>query len=220
MQSDGCFTHWLAYKSEAANVARICCWTFMQMSKCWLMGHNIWFRAAIYNDVGNWISRKSLYKLDDFWQRQTSVLSVSVTHWLWFLYARWCTGTKLLHKCACMHACVCVCGGAVLLCMCFTRSVWPFSRPVPQQSQFSESSSPNMKRISSVLESSTENKEPVLLGQTQKRASTGSMVLNLTPTQSEPLLVHAGAVISMLHLIPAIYLPTSPQVSTDRALMS
>ena len=71
-----------------------------------------------------------------------------------------------------------------------------------------------MKRISSVLESSTDNKEPVLLGQTQKRASTGSMVLNLTPTQSEPLLVHAGAVISMLHLVPAVNLPTSPQVSS------
>ncbi|KAK2144412.1 hypothetical protein LSH36_759g01061 [Paralvinella palmiformis] len=72
-----------------------------------------------------------------------------------------------------------------------------------------------MKRISSVLESSTDNKEPVLLGQTQKRASTGSMVLNLTPTQSEPLLVHAGAVISMLHLVPAVNLPTSPQLALD-----
>ena len=38
----------------------------------------------------------------------------------------------------------------------------------------------------------------------QKRASTGSLVLTLNPLQRDPVIVHAEAVVSFLHLIPAI----------------
>ena len=71
--------------------------------------------------------------------------------------------------------------------------------------QHSANNSPNLKRISSVLEQSTSYGSD--LGQPltqQKRASTGSLTLTLVPTQPEPVVVHAGAVISMLHLVPGI----------------
>ena len=58
------------------------------------------------------------------------------------------------------------------------------------------------------------NKELLSIGATQKRASTGSLSLALhtNSVTPEPLIVHAGAVISMLHLVPALGLDDNPQV--------
>ena len=44
-----------------------------------------------------------------------------------------------------------------------------------------------------------------------KSGSTGSLSLSLNPGV-EPLVVHAGAVLSMFHLLPALGLPEYPQV--------
>ena len=83
-------------------------------------------------------------------------------------------------------------------------------RPLPQNGN----ASPILKRISSVLESSSKYDEvqppPCTF---VKRNSTGSVTLNLAPPPPEPVIVHAGAVVSMLHLVPAIHTPQAYQVS-------
>ncbi len=68
-----------------------------------------------------------------------------------------------------------------------------------------------------MLEQTTGNNElghPLLQ---HKRASTGSLTLSLSPLQPEPVVVHAGAVISMLHLIPGITC-TNEQVHIELVL--
>ena len=89
-----------------------------------------------------------------------------------------------------------------------------FHRPLPAQNG---NASPILKRISSVLESSSKYDEvqppPCTF---VKRNSTGSVTLNLAPPPPEPVVVHAGAVVSMLHLVPAIHAPQAKQVRTIR----
>ena len=71
-----------------------------------------------------------------------------------------------------------------------------------------------MKRISSVLEASSGNELGLLpIANSQKHLSTGSLSLVLGPSQPETLVVHAGAIISLLHLVPAITCYSNYQVS-------
>ena len=66
--------------------------------------------------------------------------------------------------------------------------------------QDSKTDSPSIKRHTILSDSGTVPTQPP----TQvKRASTGSLTLQLTPAQPE-LIIHAGAVMSIFHLLPAI----------------
>ena len=69
-----------------------------------------------------------------------------------------------------------------------------------------------MKRMSSVYETTSGLHEPSI-STSLKRASTGSVIaLTLNQIQPEPVIVHAGAIISMLHLVPALVIEEKPQV--------
>ncbi|KAK2154074.1 hypothetical protein NP493_2226g00007 [Ridgeia piscesae] len=95
------------------------------------------------------------------------------------------------------------------------------SLDIPLQSQTSTTSdSPrHMKRMSSVLESSSDHDSVMFIGH-QKRASTGSLVHLLTQCQQEMLIVHPGALTSFLHLIPAISHASQLQLALELQLQS
>ncbi len=101
-------------------------------------------------------------------------------------------------------------------CYVVTFVTLPYFRPVNPASSEASSNSPSLKRMSAAPESSTDSREPVPLGSSQKHASTGSLSLSLSPPQAEPLIVHAGAVISMLHLVPSIASKSHTQVGSFR----
>ncbi|XP_064637335.1 WD repeat and FYVE domain-containing protein 3-like isoform X3 [Lineus longissimus] len=48
-----------------------------------------------------------------------------------------------------------------------------------------------------------------------KRNSTGSLTLTLSAMQPDPIIVHSGAVTSILHLLPAIQCPTAKQLELE-----
>jgi hypothetical protein len=48
-----------------------------------------------------------------------------------------------------------------------------------------------------------------------KLANTGNLFLTLGPTPAEPLIVHPGAIIAILHLVPSISCPSSLQVRAN-----
>ena len=84
-------------------------------------------------------------------------------------------------------------------------------RPSVQPVDLGPSSNP--KRFSTIYDSSAERPDSLRpLSLTVKRASTGSLDLPLSGGVPDPVVVHAGAVISMLHLVPAISCDTSKQV--------
>ncbi|CAH1794598.1 unnamed protein product [Owenia fusiformis] len=66
------------------------------------------------------------------------------------------------------------------------------------------------RALSSDLDKLTGQNSPMI-----KRASTGSIFMTLTQGSSEPIIVHAGAVVSMLHLLPAISCEENPQLELD-----
>ena len=76
-------------------------------------------------------------------------------------------------------------------------------------------SSPNMRRAQTMLDPSGNQSELVPIGTPQRRGSIGALSLTLSPIKPEPLIVHPGAVISMLHLVPAISCPANVQVICD-----
>ena len=78
------------------------------------------------------------------------------------------------------------------------RFSWYIFRPLAATSN-SNIPDNNFKRIS-VYETSS-SQEPISMN--WKRASTGSVILGQAHAP-EPVIVHAGAIISMLHLVPAL----------------
>ncbi|XP_048248442.1 WD repeat and FYVE domain-containing protein 3-like isoform X1 [Haliotis rufescens] len=86
-----------------------------------------------------------------------------------------------------------------------------FDRPMPSQVK---ADSPSMRKHTSSVSDESQINQAALK---PKRGSTGSMSLNLT-SPSDLIVVHAGAVLSMFHLLPAIELLSDIQTSLDLRL--
>lgn len=58
----------------------------------------------------------------------------------------------------------------------------------------------------------TNTPTPSMSSTTDKQASAGCLFLTFGPTPVEPLIVHPGAIIAILHLVPGICYPSDLQV--------